>query len=318
MRNAPARTPVLSSLLLAFAVLVVGITGTIGGLWYMGVPIPFLTRAQAEYVPPEGTLHVYLTVKEVPAYTRISREHLFDGSGKAKFLWLTPEDIEKSGGLITQRDDILGRVVSHDIRAGYGFTDKDFLPKGTRAGVEGGIPPGKRALVIDATKVHGIHALKLGDHFDLLASIMVEPAKGGGPLAPPAEKKQAVVKALVQNGVVVKAVANRPPAQGTPKKSNDKPVEEIVIAVEPEEIAPLTAALAVGADIVAAYRSGHPDDAKLGKDVTPGTPPPVRPTTIEVIQGTHREIVSFYPPPKVANPPPASTSKSGADQPSPP
>jgi Flp pilus assembly protein CpaB len=280
----------------------------------MGVPIPFLTAARAEFVPPEGTLHVYLTVKEVPAYTRINREHLFDASGKPKLLWLTPEDIEKSGGLLTQRDDILGRVVSHDIRAGYGFTDKDFLPKGTRAGVEGGIPPGKRALVIDASKVHGIHALKLGDHFDLLASVMVEPAKGSGPMAPPAEKKQAVVKALVQNGVVVKPVANRPPAQGSPKKNNDKPVEEIVIAVEPEEIASLTAALAVGSDIMAAYRSGHPDDAKLGKDVTPGTPPPVRPTTIEVIQGTHREFVSFYPPSKTS-PSPASPSKSAADQP---
>ena len=299
MRHSPARPSPLTLLLLIVAVLVVGSAGTVGALWGMGVPIPFLTPAKTEFVPPEGTLPVYLTVKEIPAYTRVSREHLFDSSGKPNVLWLTPEDIEKSGGLFTRRDDILGRVVAHDVRAGYGFTEKDFLPKGTRAGVEGGIPPGKRALVIDAAKVHGIHALNLGDPFDLLASVLAEPAKGSGSASPMAEKKQAVVKALVQNGIVVKPVGNRPPAQGTPaKKANDKPVEEIVIAVEPEEIAPLSAALAVGADIIAAYRSGHPDDAKVGKVETPGTPPPARPVSIEVIQGNHRETVSFYPPAK--------------------
>jgi Flp pilus assembly protein CpaB len=309
MRNAPARSSVFTSVLLAAAVLVVGVVGTVGALWYMGVPIPFLSRARAAYVPAEGTEAVYLSTKEIPAYTKITREHILDGTGSPSVSYLSLEDIQKRK-LLTDPNAIVGRVVARDFKAGYAFKDEDFLAKGTQPGVVGGTPPGKRAFVLDASKVQGIYALKLGDHFDLLASELVDHAKGPGTLPPqgPEPKKHAVVKALVQNGVVVLPVANRPTPPGNPaKKAQDKPVQEIIIAVAPEEIAPLQAALTVGADIFAAYRSGHPDDAKAAKQMTPGTPPPTKTTTIEVIQDGKRETLSF-PHSPTANPPPAAAA----------
>ena len=46
-----------------------------------------------------------------------------------------------------------------------------------------------------------------------------------------------------------------------------KPVQEIVIAIAPEEVAHLTEALAVGASVECVPRSGSPDDPK--NSVTP-------------------------------------------------
>jgi Flp pilus assembly protein CpaB len=176
--------------------------------------------------------------------------------------------------------DVIGRVLAHDKNPGYVFTEADFLPKGTREGVVAGIPAGKRAVRISADKVEGLYGLHSGDRFDLLATMPVDAARGGAQafdvagvygqqLAMEARlsnwQKQATVRVLVQSGVIVEAMATR----GVPMFQSSlteggvtrvRPVQEAVIAINPEEVARLTEAMAVNATITAVPRSGRPDD----------------------------------------------------------
>jgi hypothetical protein len=138
-------------------------------------------------------------------------------------------------------------------------------------------------------------------------------------------QKQATVRVVVQSGDVVQAMTTRmvPVANNTLVSGlvvRTKPVQEVVIAVRPGEVAHLTEALAVGAEISCVPRSGRPDDPR--DSITPesqpfspygGTVP--RPgstastsaggsaepvanpfgagfTPIETISGTKREIVA--------------------------
>jgi Flp pilus assembly protein CpaB len=184
---------------------------------------------------------------------------------------------------------IIGRVMDHDKPAGYVFTEDDFLPKGTRAGLTAGIPAGKRAMRVPADKIPGLVGLVAGDRFDLVSTIPVDASNatslaGGGLYGKQLElqarlsnwQKQATVRVVVQNGDVVQAmttrqvpIANSTLTQGTIIRY--KPVQEVVIAVGPSEVAKLSEALAVGADIECVPRSGRPDDPK--NSFTPDSSP---------------------------------------------
>ena len=117
---------------------------------------------------------------------------------------------------------ILGRVTAREKPAAYVFTEADFLPEGTRPGVAGGTPEGKRAITLDAGKLKGaVHDLKEGDHVDLLASIPVDMPGAGhsnagrsgtNVVATPEWlllPKRSLVRPLVQDGVVVTPVRTR-------------------------------------------------------------------------------------------------------------
>ena len=305
MKQASRSSP-LARIFLTLSVLALGVVGTVGVLWYLEkIELPFLSRTKTAPPPPPGTVPILLSVKDIPAYSKITREDLFDAVGKPRLFYLSPKEIEERG-LIADFNKIVGRVVSHDVKKGYGFREKDLLPDGTRPGVAGGVPPGKRALVIEATKIQGIHALKAGDHIDLIARIMIDAPRNvdknlqnvlavSGDGSP---KKLAVVKALVQNGYVVQPVMTRQSpstssslTQG--QKTQMKPVQEIVIAVDPKEVAPLTQALGTGAEVTAAYRSAQPNDSDA-TTITPGTPPPPPVTSIEIIRaGGKRDFAHF-------------------------
>ena len=86
-------------------------------------------------------------------------------------------------------------------------------------------------------------------------------------------QQPAQVAVIVQNGLIVTPVQLRAVpiqsttlAHGTTTKT--KPVQDVVIALEPAEVAKVTEALAVGAKLTCVPRSGHPDDPK--DSVTPG------------------------------------------------
>jgi len=301
-----SRPSLVGRAILWLGLLTVGVVGTVGVLWSMGkIELPFLSRAKAPFEPPPGTVPVLLSAKEIPAYTRITRDHLFDVNGKPNLFYLPPEEV-KHRELFTDINAILNRVTARDIKKGYAFRDKEFLPEGSRAGVAGGVPPGKRALVVEATKIQGIFGLKAGDSFDLVASVHIDPAKANDKVSQAlylanqpggTAKKHARVNALVQNGYVVQGVSMRQTpttsaslTQG--QKTQMKPVQEIVIAVAPQEVAPLTEALGIGAEILAVYRSGQPGEVQVSVD-TPGSPPPLKLYAIEVIIGHKRDVVLF-------------------------
>ncbi len=294
----PQRRSWLAPILLGSGLLTAGVGGTLGTLVATGVvPNPFFVKEEKTFQPPEGTVPVLLSVKAIPAYTKVTRDHLFEVTGKPKLFHLTPAEIE-TRGIYTDFNKILGRVTSHDVKPGYAFREKDFLPEGARDGVAGGTPAGKRAMVLDAAKLQGVHALRANDHVDLIATYPVDVAKPNNKNvigeAENAPKKQALVKVLVQDGVVILPVTTRQVPQ--PKSTSAKPVmmtlQEVVLAVEPTEIAAIGEALGAGAEVMAVFRSGQPGEPVKALP-TPGSQPKAPPVRIEVLQGETRQVFTF-------------------------
>lgn len=274
-------------------------------------------RGEPELRVPAGKVTVPLSAVTIPAYTRIGREHVWDA--KRQRLNVTFMDPSQLDGIVVDLKELFGRVLAREKRAGYVFTEDDFLEPGTRPGLVAGIPPGMRALRVEADRIHGMHGLGAGDRFDLMATIPIDgkalPALPLGAtyrahLEMQAKmsnwQKQATVRAIVQNGVVVVPVTVR----ATPAtrqsltagaRTTTRPVQEVVIAVAPHEVAPLTEALAVKADVMAVPRSGRPAD-EAAETATPDLQPwnpfgateglPSAYTIVETIAGTKRDATA--------------------------
>jgi len=230
--------------------------------------------------PPStaGLVAIPTAARPIPAYARVTRDYLWDTRKNGlSIVYLPPRSVTKE--MITSISDVIGRVVAREKPPGYVFTDSDFLPPGTREGLVAGIPAGKRAVRIPADKVDGVYGLHPGDRFDLVATMPIDSTRGsqafnvggvyGDQLALQARlsnwQKQATVRVLVQNGVIVEAMTTRqvPMIQSSLTEGGrvrTRPVQEGVIAIEPEEVARLTEALAVDAKISMVPRSGRPDD----------------------------------------------------------
>ncbi|MGC4085257.1 MAG: hypothetical protein QM736_24840 [Vicinamibacterales bacterium] len=225
--------------------------------------------------------------------------------------------------MLVNMADVIGRVLDHDKPAGFVFTAADFLPKGTREGIVAGIPAGKRAVRVPADKVEGLFGLRIGDRFDLVATLPIDATKNAGGAQPfnfngvygpqlslqarlSNWQKQATVRVIAQNAVVVQPLVTReiPVYANTLTQggvTRMRPVQEIVIAVDPDEVASLTEAMAVDAKIATVPRSGRPDDPVDSR--TPGLRP-VSPfagaegttttgdpfSVVETIMGPRREL----------------------------
>jgi len=258
-----------------------------GALMALGV-IDF-SRFRSREPSTAGLIAVPTAATTIPAYTRVQRDHLWDRTrGRIAVIYLPPRAVTPE--MLTNIGQVIGRVLDHDKAPGYVFTESDFLPPGTREGIVGGIPAGKRAVRIAADKVDGLFGLHPGDRFDVLATLPIDANSGGrslnvgGPygqeLALQAQlsnwSKQATVRVIVQNATIVEPIKTR----GVPIYQTSltegaalrtRPVQEAVIAVDPDEVAPLTEALAVDATLTTVPRSGRPDDPPNSK--TPDSRP---------------------------------------------
>jgi hypothetical protein len=110
--------------------------------------------------------------------------------------------------------------------------------------------------------------------------------------------KRATVKVIVQNGVVVTPVTTRQIpftqnslTQGTLVRM--RPVQEIMLAVDPGEVAPLTEAIAVKAEITCVPRSGRPDEPETS--VTPDSQSPTGPLGIGLVSGAGGNAAQLFP-----------------------
>lgn len=277
------------------------------------------------FVPPAGYIAIPASGMAIPAYTRVTRDYLWDAKeGDFAVVYVNPSQI--SPNILTSLHQIVGRVINHDKPAGYAFTKSDLLPEGTRSGLVGGVPSGKRAMRIPTDKVDGLFGLQAGDRFDIVASIAIDPSVGknvgaAGTYAKQLQfqnqitnfQKQATVRIVVQSGVVVEGVRTRmvPVSSSSVFQGNitrTKPVQDMVVAVDPEEVAKLAEAMAVGAQISCVLRSGRPDDPadSLTPDLEPWSPFSGTMGTpggdsgkgasgfsaVESISGTRREIVA--------------------------
>ena len=222
------------------------------------------------YAP--GTVFVPMSGSKIPAYTKLTRDHIIDpNNGQLAFQALAPGQLTPD--MIVDWKKILGRVLDHEKPKGYVFTENDFLPKGTRAGLVAGIPAGKRALTIEAGKLGGVFGLKVGDHIDLLASVPFDNKNSGhgisGTLAAQQQmasmQKRASVRVLAQDALIVSPVTScaKPTTTSTltsGTQTRNVQVQEIVIAVGLDEVARISEAIATKVEITCVARSGLPDD----------------------------------------------------------
>jgi hypothetical protein len=304
------------------------VTTVVALLWAAG--LIDLSKLRGSKPSTAGLIAVPVAARPVQEYTKLTRDHFWDPKrGELAYVYLAPRAVTPD--MLTRLPDVFGRVLNHDKPAGYVFTDSDFFPKGTREGLVAGIPAGKRALRVDASKVEGLYGLRAGDHFDLVATLPIDAGRGGAmpafnvggiygqQLALQARlsnwQKQATVRVIVQNGTLVEPMVTRQ----IPVFSNTftqggitrmRPVQEIVIGVAPEEVVRVTEAIAVEAKISCVPRSGLPDDVINRtpnlQPVTPFTSPGMTGITanslsegsgppfamVERISGTERQLAA--------------------------
>ena len=316
-RSMNRRMSPITMLLLMILVLAIAGGGTVAGLYALGaIDLPFLHREPSHV----GMVPVPMSGQMIPAYTKVTRDQLTNlQTHGLNVMWMPKESV--SPEMLVDVSKIIGRVMDHDKPADYAFTEKDFLPVGTRSGLVAGIPAGKRSLTLDATKLSGVFNLKTGDHVDLLATVPIDATKltggkygsGAGVQAAQARiaamQKRASVHPLAEDAVVVEPVTTRQKpissssiTSGTTTRT--VPVQEIVIAVEPNEVAPITEAIATQVDIECVARSGLPSDPGAAKE-TPGSDPLAQVKVIDAIHGKKREALVFsasgYAPPTQLN-----------------
>ncbi|ANM29423.1 hypothetical protein ABI59_07225 [Acidobacteria bacterium Mor1] len=223
--------------------------------------------------PPPGQVVVPLSSVPLRAFEKIRREHLFvPGTTNPSVAYLDPEDVRAQGIMTTS--EILGRVLARDKASGYAFTENDFLPPGTREGLVAGIPPGMRAIRLPAERVDGLFGLRAGDRFDLVSTVPLNRSVGGeidmtgvlgGQGGLSASGMSASVQLIVQNGYVVSPIGTRaaPVFSQTLTRgaiNQSRPIQEIVIAVAPQEVFAVTQALAVKAELTCVPRSGNSEE----------------------------------------------------------
>lgn len=283
-------------LLIIGLVLLVAAAG-LATMWGAGwVHFPWENRADH----PPGWVIIPVNGRTLPAYTRLSPDNVIP-----KYV---PPGLVTSE-VITNPKLVYGRVLKQDRPAEYAFTERDFEPKGSRDGIVAGIPSGKRSLRLDASKLEGMFGLKEGDHIDLVATVPIDGSKGfgsgtGGMSAVmnaqakmATMQKRAAVRVLAQDAVLVTPVTMRAkPVTVSSLTSGPQvrevPVQEVVIAVDPVEVAPISEALATNVAITCIARSGLPTDPGVASK-TPGANPLDDIKVVDVISGKSRQAMLF-------------------------
>ncbi len=311
-----------SGILSMLGILTLLVIGTLGFLAILDVWSPADWFAE-DVEDHTGQIAVPYTAFPIPAYTKITRDHLVNPrTMQPSVIWIN-EELAKRDGIMTHMGEVRGRVLKYNKGAGYVFTEDDFFPKGTREGLVAAVPAGKRAMRVSAEDIVGLYGLHPGDRFDLIATMAVETTPEdldrlniggvyGQRLALEAKLtnalKRATVHYVVRGGVVVQPVMSREVAYTVTtftrgEMTRTKPVQEAVIAVEPEEALALTEALTIGATISAVPRSGQPnaekielnleDPVQIGNPLSTGRfGPDLIPemSTVEMIDGDKRSL----------------------------
>ncbi|MHC5012809.1 MAG: hypothetical protein ACYTG6_18005, partial [Planctomycetota bacterium] len=234
--------------------------------------------------PPEpdrtGKIAVPINPRLIKAYTRVTRDHLLLPTGtQLSLIYLDPNQV--TDVMMTSVRDVFGRVLRYDKLPGYVFTEADFYPRGTRPGPMAGVPPGQRAVWLEVTDVPALRSLQQFDRFDLLTTVAVEvedardePAPGEPPSR--VRRRRAEVRVIVRDGLIVEPATPRDPAATPPSLLSlvlgtrpDRTIETVVIAVDPDEVAAVYLALALGARLEVALRSGQAAEGDVPAEAVP-------------------------------------------------
>lgn len=274
-RTSPRRSLLGRATFAFFTLLILG-GGLFGTLWATGV-IAFGAEPSRE-----GQVAFPATAQAIPAFTKITQKHLINPeTQKLHIRWVEEENVQPS--MMRDLGEIIGRVTTHDISPSRILTEGNLLPKGTRPGLTAGVPPGKRAMTLDVSKIPGLESLRRGDVFDLLTSLPVrkesETASNVeygvllGGIKPPDTRagqlqRQTGVKVLVRGGVMVAHTkgaeqstegGNALVVPVNPSRRTSEPQVNATIAVDPNEVMPITEALGLDVKIFCVAHSGHPE-----------------------------------------------------------
>lgn len=280
--NRTRRTARLHPVLVVFLILIVGVA-VLGTATLLGVPLPFVSTVNASTGPDRsGKVAVPVAARFIPAHTKVTRDYLLNPETmELAHVWIDEDKLE-SAGFLSGVGSILNRVTAHDKQPAYAFFEDDFLPEGTRAGPTAGIEPGMRGFRVNANRVRGMHGLRRGDRFDLLAvapvddsslfaerSTVVHPRVRAERTAD--EGWSANTRLIVSNGKVIEPVDRRRDVSASRRE-----VEEIFIGVAQHEAIGLTEALQLEqVEIHCLPRTGQPFDEKGLPQPTPPKPPRV-------------------------------------------
>ena len=237
--------------------------------------------AETVAAPAPNSVSVYASSRTLPAYTKITRDHLMTADGP----FTIPVDaaVAAKSGLFRKGVEVqklLGRVLKKEKPAFYAFSERDFLPKGTRPGVNAGIPPGKRGVWIDVSKVTGLADLRAGDRIDLVAATAASKQNtlDTGVLGKVADSvlkarltaaaNESQRKAAASSWVVAREAQVIAPTRSRPQpnagsKRGAATIDEAFLAISPDDVPRLSQALAQGVTILAAPRSSQPNAAPV-------------------------------------------------------
>jgi len=225
----------------------------------------------------KGMIAVPKSLVALKAFDKIEREDVYDRTlADDSYFWLPKEQVDAHPEWVTRVEQVIGRVMARDKRAEFVFSDKDFLPEGSRTGLSGGVPEGKQGFFLEAEQIPGLRLLKIGDRFDLMASLPEESANAGaeygllvGGIKARGNKPIPLngVRLLVQSGTMIALTNGRTmTTQGALEfdqtDSRGRPTtqqkdEQVAIAIDAEEVVPLTQALGAKLTIHAVARSGQ-------------------------------------------------------------
>ena len=151
------------------------------------------------------------------------------------------------GGALMNPSEIIGRVVKKDKTPGLGFQSSAFFPTGTPEGIAGATPPRMRSMILEATRLTGIHNLPSGAYIDLIANVPIDSESD--------DKTEPLI--LAQKALVLRSVYKR---TDTPPSRRYKPIHEVALALHPGDVIPLQNAINRKLEIICVAHSMRPDN----------------------------------------------------------
>ncbi len=213
--------------------------------------------AKPQQDPPAGFRPVLVSAMQIPIYTKITRDYLWDPKkGDWSYIFVDPAEI--TSNMRPRGPDIIGRVLNHTKPAGYVFTEDDFYPPHTKEGWPAGVPSGWRAMNLQADRIEGIARLKDQDRFDVISTTPIDPraleglGKGATTNIQVAQAQgiaKANVRTVVHAGVIVVSLETRQipifsQSLFNAASTRGRPIQEVMIATSPDDAVQLAAELA--------------------------------------------------------------------------
>ena len=270
------------SVLLTLLAIVIGGAGTVATLAALKVIDPAkLAFWRSQETHPAGWISIPLSARPIPAYTEVTRDYLLNPkTGALELKWERRTD-KVPKGVITDLSKIFGRVTAREKPAVYFFTESDFSAPGHPSRRGRRHAPGQAGVYLGRGETQGLRLRTERGRPRGLAGQHPRGYAGGEPIssgplgasvmATPDTlllPKRSLVKPLVQDGVVVSPVTVRMVPTTSSSLMNGTTtrnvrVQEIVLAVAPEEVAPLNEAMDLKYQMTCVARSGLPGTAAV-------------------------------------------------------